>query len=490
MRRVLLCFGIEKYSDERIPSAPFAEADAAGVAEALKPLGFDASNQIMLLSPKATKTAVESAIRRNLAALTSADQCYLFYAGHGFAHGGKNFLTCRDTDLDDLEPTCIPLEWLFEQIKKSPCKHTLLFLDPGESSSDTEGIDERWRHVEFEEFFAASKQRGCFVACSEGESSHGSHALKHGIWAHHLIEALTGAASAALEKKRLLTAASLQKFLAAEVPRTLRASLAGTAVQTPGGYGAANTALLIADLQPILDQRKVAGRYSVDQLMKVSLSLEKTVSVRSLSGYAKHHKIPTARTAAAQIFVANIASSDIEDDLNAAFAKLRDAFGFGRKDIKVKRGESGGSIITPFFDYDVTLSISADDPSEVIWRQQVANIRDPQQVLADEFDNVFKGIFDTLEFSSGKPVNIESLIDQIEALKGSGLTVSYDKDLQWCEILVSNLPATIRATPAAFSIVLHRPGSTKTLIQAFFEMQKLFTDHDSLKQLPFGSGAR
>ncbi|MBX9677743.1 MAG: caspase family protein [Gemmataceae bacterium] len=485
MRRVLLCFGIEKYSDERIPDVPFAEADAAGIAEALKPLGFEPASQIVLLSPKATKTAVESAIRRTLAALSSADQCCLFYTGHGFAHGDNNFLACRDTDLDDLEPTSVALEWLFGQVKKSACKQTLLFLDPGESSSDAQGICKRWSHDEFEEFVAGSKNRICFTACGEGESSHRSHALKHGIWVHHLLEALTGAAPAALERKRLLTRASLQNYLAAEVPRTLRASLAGTAAQTPACYGAVGSSVLIADMQPILDQRKAAERFSVDQLMTVSLRLEKTMSVRSLSGYAKHHKIPTARTPYAEIFVANLATNDIEDDLNAAFGKLRDAFGFGRKDMKVKRGDSGGSIITPFFDYDVSISINADDPSEVVWRRQVAHIRDPQQVMADEFDSAFKGIFDTLEFSTGKPVSIEALIDQIEAMKGSDLTVRYDMDLQWCEILVAHLPATIRATPAAFSIVLHRPGSTKTLIKAFFEMQKLFTDSYALKLLSF-----
>jgi hypothetical protein len=475
MRRVLLCIGIDSYSDERVPVSSFAESDAADFAEALKPLGFDAANQIVLLGAKATKTAIESAIRRTLKSLAANDHLHLFMSSHGFAIDDANYLSTRDTDLDDLEATSLSFEGLLDQIELASCKQIVLWLDPGEAV-----IGEPWSHATFENFFAPSNPRVAFVACSEGEASHGSHALKHGIWAHHVLEAFRGSAPAALEKKRLLTVSSLQTYLAAELPRTFRASLAGTATQTPVSYGCN---VLLADLQPVLDQRNEAARFSVDQLMKVSLSNEKTVSVRSLSGFAKHHKIPTSITPYAVNFVANLASSDIEDDLNATFSKLKDAYRFGRKDLQTKRGDSGGSILTPFFDYDVTVTINAADPSEVVWRRQISHIREPQKVLADAFDTVFKGVLDTLEFSSGKPVSVEGVIDQIEAIQGGNITVRYDKDLQWCEIRITHLPATIKATAGGFSISLNHPGSTKTLIQAFFELQKIFADEFSLKLL-------
>ncbi|MFO0866607.1 MAG: hypothetical protein U0744_18535 [Gemmataceae bacterium] len=475
MRRVLISIGIERYSDERIPAAPFAEADATDFAVALKPLGFDAAHQIVLSGEKATKTAIESAIRRTLKSLGADDHFHLFMSGRGFSIDEGNYLASRDTDLDDLEATSISVDGLLDQIERSPCKHVVLWLDSGEGS-----VGERWSHAAFENFFLSSNRRVAFVACSEGEVSHASHALKHSLWAHHVIEAFRGAAPAAAEKKRLLTTSSLHAYLETELPRAVRASMAGTATQTPVSYGGN---FLLADLQPVLDQRKEAERFSVDQLMKVSLSNEKAMPIRSLSGFAKHHKIPTSVTAYAEHFVANLASSDIEDDLNAIFSKLKDVYRFGRKDLQTKRGDSGGSIITPFFDYDVTVTLNVADPSEVVWRRQVAHIRDPQKVIADAFDSVFKGVLDTLDFSTGKPVSVEAVIDQIEAIKEGDVAVRYDKDLQWCEIRIAHLPATIKATAAGFSISLTKSGSTKTLIQAFFELQKVFADQYSLKLL-------
>ncbi len=57
----------------------------------------------------------------------------MFYAGHGFSKNGHNFITCYDTDPDDLEETSIKLKDLLDICGKSACKRIVFFLDSCES---------------------------------------------------------------------------------------------------------------------------------------------------------------------------------------------------------------------------------------------------------------------------------------------------------------------------------------------------------------------
>ena len=90
-------------------------------------------DKVFLLSGKATKTTINSQVRQHVKALTAADSLYIFYAGHGFSKNGHNFITCYDTDPDDLEETSIKLKDLLDMCGKSACKRIVFFLDSCES---------------------------------------------------------------------------------------------------------------------------------------------------------------------------------------------------------------------------------------------------------------------------------------------------------------------------------------------------------------------
>lgn len=119
-KRLAIVIAVENYTDGRIGGVKYAEADATGFAAALELGG--ALDKLFLLSAKATKTTINSKIRQHVKALASDDQLYIFYAGHGFSKNGHNFITCHDTDLDDLEDTSINLKTLLDECGKSACK--------------------------------------------------------------------------------------------------------------------------------------------------------------------------------------------------------------------------------------------------------------------------------------------------------------------------------------------------------------------------------
>src|SRR5690242_17537311 len=126
MRKVALLVAVETYTDVRIPKVHFAEADATSLSDALQQHGFQGKDNIVVVSPLSTKTTIESTIRTTVAGLAKEDTFYFYYAGHGFAKDGKNYITCVDTRLDDLADTSISIEWLFLQFKRSNCKRIVM----------------------------------------------------------------------------------------------------------------------------------------------------------------------------------------------------------------------------------------------------------------------------------------------------------------------------------------------------------------------------
>ena len=77
MNRFALIIGIENYA-ERITPVRFAENDATKLHECLLELGLDSRDITCLLSSQATKTKVESELRRLAALANKGDEILLF----------------------------------------------------------------------------------------------------------------------------------------------------------------------------------------------------------------------------------------------------------------------------------------------------------------------------------------------------------------------------------------------------------------------------
>jgi len=490
MKKVAIIIALQRYSDASIPQVKYAQADAQSFASALEGLGFDASDRQILLSDEATKTTIESRIRKTLAALTEDDVLYLYYAGHGFTVDDRNFITGYDSDLDDLEHTSIALEWMFDTLRRSACGEAAVFLDASDHNMAPDSSQQRTPTAssqdELNDFFAKAEHRVCFASCKPGESSHPSDSLQHGIWAHHLLEALTGNADTALENGTLLTATSLQEHLSSEMPRTLRSTLTGIHAQTPCFYGSQNRDFLLADTGSLPSNNKTNDLNGANQLKRVCLYAETFGDIRKLSGFIKgSHKAPKHTGAYAEEFVRKIGQTDVNEDSEATYQRLRDIFGFKRKDIQTDSYDGGGTIITPFFDYNVTVAMNPDDASGYVLRREISNIREPHQLFSDEFVQTFPSDFDTLEFETKSEISIDNLIDKIEDLDDDSIQVTHDKDATYCEIELDSSNLTIHVTPRNFRLSLPHASSPKLLIENFFEVQRELLENHGIKQISF-----
>lgn len=490
MSMFAVLIAVESYADTRISQVKFAEADATELSDAFDGVGIPKAQQVVLLSSQATKATVQSKLRKTLQSLSKADQMYLYYAGHGFARNAENFVTCYDTSIDDLVETSIAVEWIFSELRNSACKKVSMFLDSCESgmlaSSEIRGIYTDMTRDEIEAFFSVAEHRVCFAACKPGEESHSSRHLKHGIWTYHLIEALKGEAPKVTEQGTLITSSSLQNYLADTVPRTVRETFTRKKVQTPWLYGAQSHDFLIADLGPILERKRRRDIPGASQLKQVRLYQDTLGAIRRLSGFVKRkHHVPDYAGSATEAFVARIGRKEVKDDLADAFQRLRAAFGFKRKDMQTDEYDGGGTIITPHFDYNVSISIDPDDPSGYVLRQEVCNIREPHQVFGDEFADAFPDTFEVLEFEPQKAIPIAKIIDHIEALDTDDIQVDYDEGITYCDIELSNSYLRIRVTRRAFRLSLPSASSPKALIEGFFDVQRELLVSHGIRQLPF-----
>ncbi len=485
-----LIIAIENYIDSSINSVAYAENDAREFAEALHLHGFDSPNTFVLLSNEATKTRIESNLRSVLDPVTENDQIVIYYAGHGFAENDHNYLTCADTVRGDLTKTSISIQTIFKKIRRSKCNQLTLFLDSCHSGFE---IDESMRGIltdmtdeEFKDFFKDSEYHLAFASCQIDQSSYSSSALKHGIWTYHIIEALKGESLDALERKRFITADSLQTYLNREVPRTIRKTFTGSYNQTPRVFGNISKGFIIADLKEILDTKKARIQPKLAQLKKVFFSGEELGSIKSLSGFRKHHRLPDAINNATESFVKKISREEVEQYSNDLFKSLKKAFGYKRRDINLDDDYDAISIITRDFTVNIWIEINPNDYSEYILNTEVTEIQNPESIDSSEFNEVFSDTFNSLTFQFDKTFNIEQLIDAIEQIDDEDtISVDYPGDLSSCTISISGIENNIHITPHHFSIKSDYCVEPKELIGSFNNAQMLLVNTHDIKMLPF-----
>lgn len=470
--------GLENYQAQPKPIKPvaYAEADAKSVAKALEQLGIPAGNIEILLSAQATKSSIKSRFKSAISCLTAADSFIFFFAGHGLSLNDQNYLTCHDTHRGDLAATCIRLDWIFKSVRKTNCKQTTFFLDCCHSGLPIDdlmrGIADHISDAEFKTLFGNSEYHVAFAACKPDESSHSSITLSHGIWTYHLLRALAGEAPEALERGCFVTSHSLQTYLAVEVPRTLRKTIAGAARQTPCTWGNATVGFIIADLKPILDARKAALASKATAPRDAAFVGVQYGSIRSLSGFKRFHTVPKDVNGATQRFVAGICEEEVKEHANKVLSALRTSLGYGIKDVDRDIAGDSASLKTSDFDVNISVSQCDDEPDTYALRTEVTNFRNPPVVGTPEFNQAVSRFVDTLELQLPSKFDVEDLIARLEksSIKDS-VEIDYDADLSNITIEFQDTGVSLRFKDGLCEVTSNTRTNPLGLLQAVSKTQ-------------------
>jgi hypothetical protein len=490
--RLALVIAVDSYQEATLPPAAHAETDAVALSHALEALGFARDSQVLLLGSLATKTAIESRLRKLVKNPPHADAFLVFFAGHGLADGKEGVLTCFDTQTDDLPDTGVALSALLDALRAVDCERVILFLDDrGDVPAELlpPGLSPHLPTGELRAFVEEKPGRACFLSCQPAEVSWASGLLKGSIWTHHLVEALTGKAPLALENGRLLTALSLRDHLTREVPRTLRATFRDNRPQTPTLFNT-DDFMLVADVGTVLAHKETGADPRLQQLKRGSLRTESTGRVKDLAGYRKFHRLPDRVNAASNKFVADLAAEDVKDDVDSYYALVREHLGYKRRDVESSADRGSGFVRTPDFEYSVSVSLAPDDPTTVIWRREVAGITNPEVVMSKAFGLVFGSLFDTLVFEFVKPFDLEAWVDHVEEAMPEGVKLRCASDCSSCDVTVAGFPGgVIRLYRDRVEIQGGKTPSSQGLVEAFLGFQDMFAGRSRLEALPLNPGS-
>ncbi len=487
--KLAILIAVQQYEDSRMPPVRFAESDAHALSAVWQKHGFDAADQVMLINEQATQEAIQTRVRRTIKSLLEDDQLYIYFAGHAFAEDGHNYLACHDTNPDDLATTSIDLAWLCTQFKESDCQQIVFFLDASDSSMATSDDRMALNETKLKRFFTARSRCSCFAACKSGQASHVNSSAGHGIWTQHLVEAMDGQAAAALVDGTQLTAASLQKYLKRSVGQTLRTLFTTKKEQTP--WHAGDKELLLLDMADLLQQRSEAAGSSNGQVRNVTLLARRGMRVQDLAGFQRGtHTKPTRADGAAEKFITKIAQEEIDADINHVFRSLRQQFKFKRADMNVtNQGDGAATIITPYFNYSITVQLDADDPTKVVWLRTVDAIKEPEKLFGDKFAAIFSDVFDTVSFEPAEPVDLPQLIDRLEDLEDDRLTIDYDPAVTYCSLSIDGIDGQITVTSDLWSIVHQKANTPRSLLAALFAIQEKFVDQHDVRLIAFDGNA-
>lgn len=464
--RWALIVATDKFLDPNLVPVPYAESGAKALADALAAAGYPKANQVVLLGATATKTVVESRLRKLKKAVKRGDTLLAYWAGRGFSRGGEGYLACWDTLPDDLADTSLTVADLMTALSGTKAEQVVVLLETG-TGADVGGFASHLDPAELAGLFGESPKAVGLLAADAGEAAHPAASLKSAVWTHLLVEALSGHAAKIAGKDGGVTALALHRFVEDELPRVLRRHFEGGTVQTPRLFGEQNAGAVVADLSPLLGRADGGFLLDPDRLRRVLFRSESSGRVKDLTHWRKTFDVPANAGPSSRKFVARIADPDVRADLDAVFEAAREHLGYRRKDVEVTTGPDGfGSVRTPDFEYTVTAALDKDEPTKVTWVREVGQFADPGFVRGPGFDALFGKLFDQLAFEFARPVDVEALVDRLEDRPPKGAKVTVASDGASCDVTLTGFAGRVTVTRHALT-VRGRGGQSAGLLDQF-----------------------
>lgn len=225
-----IAVGINNY--EFMQPLSYAQRDAETVAEFLRQeANFD---EVFLFTTDSPRVNGKSTFpfRTNLLRMmreifdqprmSSGDNFWFFFSGHGMRHEGRDYLMPLDGDPEDPENSAIPTHVITDYLRECGADNVVMILDAcrNQRKKSGEGIG---RETE-----AVARQTGVIsiFSCSPHEYSYEIPALGQGAFTAALLDGLGG-------HGRCATVERLNRYLMQRVPTLIREHCGDTVVQTP-----------------------------------------------------------------------------------------------------------------------------------------------------------------------------------------------------------------------------------------------------------------
>jgi len=485
-----LVVAVENYNQPRyFPRVRFASKDAKEFIAALINIGVMEEDIIFLLDSNATKTAIEKEIATIARKVVEADRIIVYFSGHGAYDSGENFLLPADCYTDDIVNTSVCVNQILGKLNKSLSERNILFLDSCHSGfepgDDTKDIDKNFLADELIYNTREEEYTIGFASCKSNQRSITTPILQNGVWSHFLIKALRGDAAGVYEKG-LLFSDNLQTYLNKTTKEWVKLNTEDKKDQVPIIFGNLTDRFIIADLNPVFNERLKVKEIEDISFTNISLVREEEDNVKNLPGFKKgSHKVPDYIGSSPNGFIQDIGSTIIEKEISELSNALREKLKYKRAELRPSTDRGGGSIETPDFDYSMTISQSDSNPSEYILTRKLENFRNSDMVSNTEFNVIFSRYFNSLVFDLSTRINVTDLIDKIEALdEDSLISVKFNPlETHKCSIEIEGLEYSVNVTTDTLSITSNYRTSPALLVAGFKDTYKAILAFPELKML-------
>lgn len=199
-------------------------------------------------------------------------------------------------------------------------------------------------------------------------------------------------------------------------------------------------------------------------------------AVKQLAGFRKgHHTLPDAANAVTNAFLGKVCAGELGEQAEALFQKVRTGLGYKRKDIALTLTPPLAVLNAKDFTVEMAYALEEAEPARYGVTQTLHSLRNGDLAQTEEFADIFAGVFTEISFGLKKGVQVEAVIDAIEALADGGtLSVHYPADCRECLIRVAGVEAQVRCTGGALDMVFTRAGSPRELLEEFAAVRSAF----------------
>jgi len=444
-----LSIGLDNYIKLK-PQTPYAENDAKAFDQVMKN-AYEAEHTVLIIGNNATYKNIEHTIQDIASKIEPDDRFFMFYAGHGENIKGIPHISCFDSDSSKAN-SWHSLMSLMQTINSSGCNKLLFFIDACQSTIklgsrkkrphkfSTEELDEQLNNSYYSCVFSATSHKGVADIIPE---------KKHGIWSHFLLLGLNGKEPKALTEIETLTNYSLQKYLSIAVKNYCRAN-PDVSLQNAFTWGKEEGEFLIKDFKK--GEVQLYQDIPESSVRRIELLTQSEESVKNLSGFKKRfHKIPDTKSLATENFISNISEKEIKEKIDTISYSLRKLLKLRRKDYEIIIGDGYSQFVCPYFKYEYSIELQADDPSTVMFTGKLTPIDIDKLIdVSDDIDSCFPEWFDTLIYNLSKSLDLDQLIDRIEEYdeEATGdFEIDYDTEVTYIEFFSKGLGRTVIMKP-------------------------------------------
>ncbi|MFL5329900.1 MAG: DUF6263 family protein [Gemmataceae bacterium] len=233
-KKYALLVGINDYQHERLPTLRYAERDVEELAKVLEPAGYAVTlltGSQPAIGKRATKTNIDEQVKGILRQSAKGDVVVLAFAGHGLQFDNQPdayFCPLDARPFSTATDTLVSLSSIYQNFDQSFAGMKVLLVDACRNDPDRQ----RGTRSGIDADHAPRPPAGvaALFSCRAGERAFEADQLKHGIFFHHVIEALKGEAA---EKTGEVTFASLASLVSRRVSRDVPLLIKEGAAQSP-----------------------------------------------------------------------------------------------------------------------------------------------------------------------------------------------------------------------------------------------------------------